>query len=143
MSSSLTRSGLGAGSRDLVRTNFPLSLMRIESAMWLPYHSINWVSQNFLLLKIYNYRAVCEELNKRVVVVCFFHVCAALYKLTRSVSCLVFINVSYKLSFFVSSDDGDKQTIREAADVIAKHTCIRFVERQDQEDYIEFYEGSK
>lgn len=54
-----------------------------------------------------------------------------------------FNNASYKLRSFGSSDSGDKQTIREAADLIAKHTCIRFVERQDQEDYIEFYEDSK
>jgi len=40
-------------------------------------------------------------------------------------------------------DNGDKQTIREAADVIAKHTCIRFVERTNEADYIEFYEDSK
>ena len=39
--------------------------------------------------------------------------------------------------------DEDKKTIREAADVIAKHTCIRFVERTDQADYIEFYEDAK
>ena len=59
--------------------------------------------------------------------------------------CLVFYNVSckYKLRSFGSLDSGDKQIIQEAADVIAKHTCIRFVERQDQEDYIEFYEDSK
>ena len=44
---------------------------------------------------------------------------------------------------FCSLDNDDKQTIREAADVIAKHTCIRFVERRDQEDYIEFYEDTK
>ena len=75
-------------------------------------------------------------------VVCFFHARAVLYKCTRNISCLVF-NVSYKLKSFGSSGSGDKQTIREAADVIAKHTCIRFVERQDQEDYIEFYEDSK
>ena len=48
-----------------------------------------------------------------------------------------------KLRSFGSLDSGDKQTIQEAADVIAKHTCIRFVERLDQEDYIEFYEDSK
>ena len=39
--------------------------------------------------------------------------------------------------------DADKQTIREATDIIAKHTCIRFVERTNQDDYIEFYEDSK
>lgn len=33
--------------------------------------------------------------------------------------------------------------IQEAAGVIAKHTCIRFVERADQDDYIEFYEDSR
>ena len=47
------------------------------------------------------------------------------------------------MRYFGSLDSGDKQTIQEAADVIAKHTCIRFVERQDQEDYIEVYEDSK
>lgn len=37
----------------------------------------------------------------------------------------------------------DKKMIQEAAGVIAKHTCIRFVERADQDDYIEFYEDSR
>ncbi|KAJ7389622.1 hypothetical protein OS493_029961 [Desmophyllum pertusum] len=47
--------------------------------------------------------------------------------------------------WFSGLDNNDKQTIREAADVIAKHTCIRFVRRvyTNQADYIEFYEDSK
>lgn len=40
-------------------------------------------------------------------------------------------------------DYSDEETIKEAASVIAKHTCIRFVERKDEKDYIEFYEDSK
>ena len=40
-------------------------------------------------------------------------------------------------------DYSDEETIKEAASVIAKHTCIRFVERKDDKDYIEFYEDSK
>ncbi|XP_068675014.1 hatching enzyme 1.2-like [Montipora foliosa] len=45
--------------------------------------------------------------------------------------------------WFSGLGDADKQTIREATDIIAKHTCIRFVERTNQDDYIEFYEDSK
>lgn len=68
-----------------------------------------------------------EEFDNRVV----FHAFTA------------FNNFSYNVRSFCSLDNDDKQTIKEAANVIAKHTCIRFVERRDQEDYIEFYEDSK
>lgn len=47
------------------------------------------------------------------------------------------------MEIFWFLDDNDKQTIKEAADVIAQHTCIRFIERTNQEDYIEFYQDSK
>lgn len=56
----------------------------------------------------------------------------------------VFIPYTVKTGgWFRGLGTSDKQTIREAADVIAKHTCIRFVERTNQADYIEFYEDSK
>lgn len=45
--------------------------------------------------------------------------------------------------WFTGLGEEDKKMIQEAAGVIAKHTCIRFVERADQVDYIEFYEDSR
>ena len=54
-----------------------------------------------------------------------------------------YTHIPIHLYSFRFLDNGDKQTIREAAGVIAKHTCIRFVERTNQPDYIEFYEDSK
>ena len=54
------------------------------------------------------------------------------------------ISIAYVIQrSFPFLDSDDKKTIREAAEVIAKHTCIRFVERTDQADYIELYEDSK
>ncbi|XP_067043958.1 zinc metalloproteinase nas-4-like isoform X2 [Acropora muricata] len=45
--------------------------------------------------------------------------------------------------WFTGLGEEDKKMIQEAAGVIAKHTCIRFVERADQDDYIEFYEDRR
>lgn len=80
----------------------------------------------------------CAECNKGTasVVVNYTHFCVYM-------PCFQLDNVCFKWRSFGSLDDNDKRTIREAADVIAKHTCVRFVKRTNQKDYIEFYEDSK
>lgn len=67
---------------------------------------------------------------------------SATYDSNREVT-NVFIPYTVKLGgWFSGLDYSDEETIKEAASVIAKHTCIRFVERKDEKDYIEFYEDS-
>jgi len=81
--------------------------------------------------------------QKRTAVLYRGYLWPATYDKNRQVT-NVFIPYTVKTGgWFRGLDNGDKQTIREAADVIAKHTCIRFVERTNEADYIEFYEDSK
>lgn len=80
--------------------------------------------------------------HKRAAVLYRGQLWPATYDENREVTSVIIPYTVRTGGWFSGLDSGDKQTIQEAADVIAKHTCIRFVERLDQEDYIEFYEDS-
>ncbi|KAL9955246.1 hypothetical protein ACROYT_G036540 [Oculina patagonica] len=80
--------------------------------------------------------------QKRAAVLYRGHLWRATYDKNREVT-KVFIPYTVRTGgWFSGLDNYDKQTIREAANVIAKHTCIRFIQRTNQKDYIEFYEDS-